>query len=129
MEGVSIPMSHDATTNRRARRFFGAVLGSVVLAGAVAGTASAQLPSTTDPRVGLSAGAGDTAGKAALGLEHLANRPLPAGVNSTNSDMTFQGDYAFAGNYNGVNIYNVADAANPQLVTSLLCPGSQNDVS
>ena len=72
---------------------------------------------------------GRTPGTAALGLEHLANRPKPAAVNGTNSDLAFQGDYAFNGNYNGINIYNIADPANPALVTSLSCPGSQNDVS
>src|SRR5690349_13684655 len=127
-------MSHDATQKRharRARRIIGAVLGTAVLVGATAGAASAQFPindPAKDPRVGLAGGL-TTAGTASLSMTHLANRPLPTGVNSTNSDMTFQGDYAFAGNYNGVNIYNIADPANPTLVTSILCPGSQNDVS
>ena len=71
----------------------------------------------------------ENAGSVALGLQHLANRPKPAAVSGTNSDLAFQGDYAFAGNYNGINIYNVADPANPTLVTSIVCPGSQNDVS
>ncbi len=43
--------------------------------------------------------------------------------------MAFQGNYAFNGNYNGVNIYNIANPAAPALVTSIVCPGSQNDVS
>ena len=43
--------------------------------------------------------------------------------------MAFQGNYAFNGNYNGINIYNIANPAAPALVTSIVCPGSQNDVS
>ncbi|RKQ90761.1 LVIVD repeat-containing protein [Solirubrobacter pauli] len=124
-------MSHHAT-HRRARRVFGAALGAAVLFGATAVSASAQqFPVTSgDPRIGLAPGVDDaTAGKAALGLQHLANRPKPAAVAGTNSDLAFQGDYAFNGNYDGVNIYNIADPADPKLVTSIFCPGSQNDVS
>jgi len=102
-----------------------------VLAGATTATASAQsnLPATSgDPRIGLAGGL-TTAGTAAMGMEHLANRALPAAVNGTNSDIAFSGDYAFNGNYNGINIYNIADPANPVLTTSISCPGSQNDVS
>ena len=129
-------MSHDATSvrpgRRVSRRLMGAFLGTVVLAGSATTTASAQqYPVTSgDPRIGLAAGVDDaTAGKVALGLQHLSNTPKPTAVSGTNSDMAFQGNYAFNGNYNGVNIYNIADPANPQLVTSLLCPGSQNDVT
>jgi hypothetical protein len=111
------------------RVVLGAVLTATVLAGVSTATAAAQLPATSgDPRIGLPGGL-ETAGTAALGLEHLANRPKPAVVNNTNSDLAFQGDYAFNGNYNGINIYNIADPANPTLVTSISCPGSQNDVS
>jgi hypothetical protein len=126
-------MSHDATTVRHAfrasRRMLGAFMGAIVLAGTLASTAAAQLPVTSgDPRIGLTGGLTD-AGTASLGLQHLANRPKPDGVNGTNSDLAFQGDYAFNGNYNGINIYNIANPANPTLTTSISCPGSQNDVS
>ena len=124
-------MSHDATY-RRVRRVVGAVLGSAALFGVTAVSASAQqYPITSgDPRIGLATGATDaTAGKAALGLQHLSNSPKPAAVAGTNSDIAFQGNYAFVGNYDGINIYNIANPASPQLVTSLFCPGSQNDVS
>src|SRR5690349_16808884 len=128
-------MSRIATMKLRGRgvprRLVGATVGAVALLGAAATQASAQLPITEgDPRIGLAAGATDAeAGKAQLGLQHLANRPKPAAVSGTNSDIAFQGDYAFVGNYNGVNIYNIADPANPTLTTSISCPGSQNDVS
>ncbi len=47
----------------------------------------------------------------------------------TNSDLAFQGNNIFVGNYYGINIYDVADRANARLVTSLVCPGGQGDPS
>lgn len=52
-----------------------------------------------------------------------------AGLALANSDLAFQGDYLFLGNFYGINIYNIADPAKAQLVTSMLCPGGQGDVS
>ena len=119
-------MSLHATTARRA---LGALVGSLVLAAIPAATASAQLPITSgDPRIGLTGGQED-AGTAISGLQHLANRPKPAAVSGTNSDLAFQGNYAFNGNYNGINIYDISNPADPVLKTSIVCPGSQNDVS
>ena len=47
----------------------------------------------------------------------------------TNSDLAFQGNHVFVGNYYGINIYDVADPANARLVTSIVCPGGQGDPS
>ena len=47
----------------------------------------------------------------------------------TNSDLAFQGNHVFVGNYYGINIYNVADPAGAKLVTSMVCPGGQGDPS
>ncbi len=47
----------------------------------------------------------------------------------TNSDLAFQGNHIFVGNYYGINIYNVADPASAKLVTSMVCPGGQGDPS
>jgi hypothetical protein len=46
-----------------------------------------------------------------------------------NSDFAFQGDHLFQGNFYGVNIYNIANPSKPALLTSLICPGGQGDVS
>ncbi len=46
-----------------------------------------------------------------------------------NSDMAFQGNYLFQGNFYGVNIFDIANPANTTLLTSLVCPGGQGDVS
>jgi hypothetical protein len=46
-----------------------------------------------------------------------------------NSDMAFQGNHLFQGNFYGVNIFDISNPANAALVTSLVCPGGQGDVS
>jgi hypothetical protein len=46
-----------------------------------------------------------------------------------NSDLAFQGKHLFQGNFYGVNIYDISNPAQAALVTSLVCPGGQGDVS
>jgi hypothetical protein len=46
-----------------------------------------------------------------------------------NSDFAFQGNHLFQGNFYGINIYDIANPAMPALLTSLVCPGGQGDVS
>jgi hypothetical protein len=46
-----------------------------------------------------------------------------------NSDLAFQGNHLFQGNFYGVNIYDVSNPAKAQLLTSMVCPGGQGDVS
>jgi hypothetical protein len=46
-----------------------------------------------------------------------------------NSDMAFQGNHLFQGNFYGVNIFDIASPANTTLLTSMVCPGGQGDVS
>ncbi len=46
-----------------------------------------------------------------------------------NSDLAFQGSHLFQGNFYGVNIYDISNPANMRLLTSLVCPGGQGDVS
>lgn len=47
----------------------------------------------------------------------------------SHSDLAFQGRHAFVGNFYGINIYDIFNPADPKLVTSLVCPGGQGDVS
>jgi hypothetical protein len=112
-----------------------ALVGGMLLGSAA--TASAQLPTTDDPRVGLSAGL-TNAGTAARGMDLVAHLDKPQGFSNpsnagdlgfANSDMAFQGDYAFVGNFNGFNIYDISDPSNPVLRTSVVCPGGQGDLS
>jgi hypothetical protein len=46
-----------------------------------------------------------------------------------NSDLAFKGNYLFQGNFYGVNIFDISNPAKAQLVTSMICPGGQGDVS
>ena len=52
-----------------------------------------------------------------------------AGLAYANSDFAFQGNHLFQGNFYGVNFYDIANPAKPSLITSLVCPGGQGDVS
>ncbi|MFJ8555493.1 LVIVD repeat-containing protein [Streptomyces sp. NPDC093676] len=61
-------------------------------------------------------------------IEHLANIPKDV-LPGTNSDLAFQGKYAFAGNYDGFRVFDISNPRSPKTVAQVLCPGSQNDVS
>ncbi|WP_299537227.1 LVIVD repeat-containing protein [uncultured Streptomyces sp.] len=61
-------------------------------------------------------------------IEHLANVPKDA-LPGTNSDLVFQGKYAFSGNYDGFRIFDISNPRKPKTVAQVLCPGSQNDIS
>ena len=102
----------------------------------------AELPPVTagapaDPRVGLSAGWSD-AGEAISGLELAAHVNRPEGFEDrenlgsfafANTDIAFANDMVFMGSYRGFNIYDVSNPMDPQLKTSVVCPGGQGDLS
>ncbi|HEV8488102.1 MAG TPA: hypothetical protein VGV87_31565, partial [Blastocatellia bacterium] len=46
-----------------------------------------------------------------------------------NSDIAFQGNHLFQGNFYGMNIFDISNPSNVRLVTSMICPGGQGDVS
>lgn len=47
----------------------------------------------------------------------------------SNTDMAFFGDKMVAGNYHGFNIYQLQTNGVPALLSSVVCPGGQGDVS
>ena len=47
----------------------------------------------------------------------------------SNTDMAFTGDMMIVGNYHGFNIYDLSLSATPTLISSVVCPGGQGDVS
>lgn len=69
-----------------------------------------------------------------LGISNPAMVPAEmrmaiAGLAFGNSDLAFQGNRLFMGNFWGMNIYDITDPANTKLLTSMVCPGGQGDVS
>jgi hypothetical protein len=69
-----------------------------------------------------------------LGVGNITKMPKPlqlviAQLAFANSDFAFQGDHLFQGNFYGVNIYDISNPANTTVLTSLVCPGGQGDVS
>jgi hypothetical protein len=82
-----------------------------------------------DPRVGLKAGLQD-AGSAIWNMRLVSHTPSPAGfAGITNSDLGFSGTNVIQGNYNGFQIWDIANPAAPRLRIGKLCPASQSDVS
>ncbi len=56
------------------------------------------------------------------------NRRSPL-LSFSNTDMAFADDVLVVGNYHGFNIYRLLDAGRPELLSSVVCPGGQGDVS
>ena len=113
----------------------------------VALTAGAGAAGAQDTRVGLKAGMTD-AGAASKNMELVSNTPrsaqfspgagapIPQGMPPViadilyaNSDMAFRGNQLFMGNFRGFQVFDISDASAPKLISSVVCPGGQGDVS
>lgn len=57
------------------------------------------------------------------------DEPRPSLLNFANSDLVFAGDVLIAGNYHGFNVYDISNPRSPELMSSVVCPGGQGDVS
>ncbi|WP_184959322.1 LVIVD repeat-containing protein [Nonomuraea endophytica] len=63
-------------------------------------------------------------------VQHVLNVPKPAPIAATiNTDIAFQGNYAYVGNYGGFSIYDISNPKRTKVVSSVVCPGAQMDVS
>jgi hypothetical protein len=71
-------------------------------------------------------------GQLGIGSTSKITKPLQlviAQLAFSNSDLAFQGNHLFQGNFYGVNIFDISNPASSTLLTSLVCPGGQGDVS
>jgi hypothetical protein len=122
------------------RRFTRPVRGSILavavllVVGMVPSAASAEDP---DPRIGLGAGWLD-AQSASSNMELLAHLDRPPGFFNPaspgsfaflSSDLAFSGNHAFMGSFHGFNIVDISSPTAPSIVTSVVCPGGQGDMS
>ncbi len=57
------------------------------------------------------------------------SEPRPSLLNFGNTDLVFAGNVLVAGNYHGYNAYDISNPTVPQLLSSVVCPGGQGDVS
>ena len=69
-----------------------------------------------------------------LGMGNNKKIPKPAHLliaqlAFANSDLAFEGNHLFQGNFYGMSIYDISNPANTKLLTSMVCPGGQGDVS
>jgi len=60
------------------------------------------------------------------GEEEYERYPL---LSFSNTDMAFASDVLVAGSYHGFNVYRLQDGGVPELMSSIVCPGGQGDVS
>ncbi|MCU0237994.1 MAG: hypothetical protein MUC29_01015 [Pyrinomonadaceae bacterium] len=79
---------------------------------------------------------GPMVGKALKALGVPPDAPIPPAMKMSfaplafaNSDIAFQGKHLFLGNFYGFNIYDIANPSAAKLLTSVVCPGGQGDVS
>jgi hypothetical protein len=121
-----------------------AALAAAASIAALATGAAAQ----TDARAGLKAGVRD-AGQAASHISLVSTTPPAPGMRVpyfdgtppapgtpptaalafANSDMAFEGTKLFQGNFQGFNVYDIANPVQPKLLASIVCPAGQGDVA
>jgi uncharacterized protein (DUF305 family) len=94
-------------------------------------TAAATTPATpgateTAPAVADASAATPARGEEETLTQFAERSPL---LDFANTDMAFFDDIMVAGNYHGFNIYKLGADGAPALMSSVVCPGGQGDVS
>ncbi len=112
-----------------------AIVAAASLALAAPRPAHAQAV-TDDPRVGLKAGLYDAAtASKGLDLVSTVRKPAifhpddPGGLTYANSDLAFEGNYLYQGNFSGIQIWDISDPTKPKLTKADVCFTEQGDVS
>ncbi|MFE3451017.1 LVIVD repeat-containing protein [Nonomuraea sp. NPDC059194] len=95
-----------------------------------ASSAVAAPPSPAAPSTGAADSDGEvmTSDNVRLVANMPREAPLDGGMN-WNSDLAFQGDYAYVGNFGGFTVYDISDPTKPKTVSKVACESQQNDVS
>ena len=62
-------------------------------------------------------------------IETTASDKRSPMLSFSNTDIAFRDDILIAGSYHGFNIYRMFEGGVPSLVSSIICPGGQGDVS
>ena len=62
-------------------------------------------------------------------IENKASNSRYPMLSFSNTDMAFSQDLLVAGSYHGFNIYSLKNNGLPELLSSVICPGGQGDVS
>ena len=115
-----------------------AVLTCVALATPMfAASALAQdtMATLKDPRAGLTAGTGNTAGIAIRNMRHVAFAQKPAALDTAtglafiNSDIAFRGNHVYQGNFSGFVIWDISNPSKPVVVKTVRCATDQGDPS
>ena len=114
----------DCSFGRQSRPGFLAAALLVMLA-LLPASASAQKPSVRDAVSTFEY----TQNMHPMGYSPFANTPnLPGMTFTANSDLAFQGNYAFQGHYIGFRIIDISAPANPREVSFTDCNGNQGDL-
>ena len=96
--------------------------------------AAQTYPSTTDPRSNLKGGRLDAAiATSGMALVSFSQKPVQfdtaRGLTFANSDMAFRDHYVYQGNFAGFTIWDVANPAQPKVLSVTRCFTSQGDPS
>lgn len=91
-----------------------------------AAEASAPVADGSDAAAPAEAAGSPERGEEESLTEFAERSPL---LDFANTDMAFFGDVLVAGSYHGFNIYRLGADGVPSLVSSVVCPGGQGDVS
>ena len=68
----------------------------------------------------------DNEGKTTEEISRSLRSPM---LSFSNTDMAFRDDLLVAGSYHGFNMYKIESDGIPNLISSVVCPGGQGDVS
>ena len=120
----------------RSRRRTIAVAGAVVLIATLAPvSASATPPDPTirgwgwHPAISRGRRCPATSIRSTMTRGCRPSMPSPGNFGFVNSDLAFTGDHAIVGSFNGFQVYDLSNPADPVLQSDFVCPGGQGDPS